>query len=328
MNSTTMEKSYDFRSLIPALANGQQADWPLMEAAKQRNLVLDQMFYDIGALSPAECDWLVRERTIGGAILVVSPKRADGAIAIRKHVDLAALGAAPGDRPTRFSVSGIGSSDLGAAALARNLADHYREPVGAVVAGYGVADMVAEGLGGWFALGTANQWRSLIDGWWAWWTAPAEPAEPASATAAAPVDGGDGAGGPDVDTLLALLTEPGGTIRSLFGHSKGCVAIALALQRLAEAGPSPALDAAKAIEVTTLGAVVPLPAGFDRVTQFLGALDWYGGLNSRLDRNYRPVPGGWHHLNSALPMHVSVDALLAEGEAAAATRPRPRRASR
>lgn len=326
MSSTIVAKPYDFRSLMPAPLPDRHPDWPLLEAAKQRNVVLDQMFYDVGALSPAECDWLVRERTVGGAILVVSPKGADGDISIRKHADHAALRAAPGDRLTRFSVSGIGSSDLGAAALARNLADHYREPVGAVVAGYGVADLVTEGFGGWFALGAVNQWRSLIDGWWAWWMAP--PADTSAPASIATASLGDAAGGPEADTLLALMREEDRPIRSLFGHSKGGVAIALALQRLAETGPSPALDAAKAIAVTTLGAVVQLPAGFDKVTQFLGALDWYGGLNSYLDRDYRPVPGAWHHLNSALPLHVGIDALLAQAETAGGGRVRQRRAAR
>ena len=45
-------------------------------------------------------------------------------------------------------VAGVGSSALGAAAFARNVADACGTPVAAVVSGYGLADLLTEALGG------------------------------------------------------------------------------------------------------------------------------------------------------------------------------------
>ncbi len=308
MTSTTIDQTYDFRSLIAPLAEPGAIDGPLVEAAQRRNVVLDQLFYDIGALGLEECDWLVRERNRKAAILVVWPKGARGPVSIRKYPDHGALSAAPGAPVTRFCVAGVGGSDLGAAALGRNLADHYGEPVGAIVAGYDLADVVGEGLGGWLLLGAVDRWRSLIDDWQRWWLGPTDAAEV-----------------PAAETLYRLLTDPDRRIRSLFAHSRGGLVLAEALQRLADTGAAPAREAAKAIDITTVGAVMRLPAGFERAVQFLGTLDWIGQVNSHLDRAYRPVPGAGHHLNSALPLHASVDALLAEAAAAGSVRSRTRK---
>lgn len=49
-----------------------------------------------------------------------------------------------------LAIAGVGSSALGAAAFARNVADGLGEPVAAVVSGYGLADVLTEALGGFF----------------------------------------------------------------------------------------------------------------------------------------------------------------------------------
>lgn len=121
---------------------------PAAHAAQDRNIVLDEFFYDVGALTKPELDFLVAETNIEGSILVVFPRGRDEETRIRKFDDYETLRAAPGRLLDRFVIAGVGSSDVGAAALARNFADHCQEPVGAIVAGYGIDDLLAEAMGG------------------------------------------------------------------------------------------------------------------------------------------------------------------------------------
>jgi len=51
------------------------------------------------------------------------------------------------------TIAGVGSSALGSAALAWDISVALEKPVLAIVPGYGVADVVLQGLGGWFAFG-------------------------------------------------------------------------------------------------------------------------------------------------------------------------------
>ncbi len=54
------------------------------------------------------------------------------------------------------TITGVGSSALGSAALAWDVSVALREPVLAIVPGYGVADVVLQALGGWFGFGLYN----------------------------------------------------------------------------------------------------------------------------------------------------------------------------
>jgi hypothetical protein len=51
------------------------------------------------------------------------------------------------------TITCVGSSALGSAALAWDISVALEKPVLAIVPGYGVADVVLQGLGGWFAFG-------------------------------------------------------------------------------------------------------------------------------------------------------------------------------
>ena len=51
------------------------------------------------------------------------------------------------------TITGVGSSALGSAALAWDISVALRQSVLAIVPGYGVADAVLQGLGGWFGFG-------------------------------------------------------------------------------------------------------------------------------------------------------------------------------
>ena len=66
------------------------------------------------------------------------------------------------------------------------------------------------------------------------------------------------------------------------------------------------------LHVVTFGAVVDVPDQFKHVHQFLGSLDWFGGLNSRRSTPRSPVPGAWHHLNRRLPYHLDAVKALQE----------------
>ncbi|MEO1687191.1 MAG: hypothetical protein AAFU61_04725, partial [Pseudomonadota bacterium] len=179
-----------------------------------RNAALDWAFYDVGSLSAAEAGLLAAETTLEGSILVVHPNAERAGVALEKFEGFEGFRAAPGALLRRFALAGVGSSDLGAAALARTLANHLGEPVGAIVAGYGAADLVAEALGGWFFFGGANR---LL--------APAEP--PSKRLAAAILSSDDAASAAsrrltwDAATLLRLLREPERQVATLLGHSKG-----------------------------------------------------------------------------------------------------------
>src|SRR6201990_370848 len=51
------------------------------------------------------------------------------------------------------TITGVGSSALGSAALAWDVSVALEKPVLGIVRGYGVADAVLQGVGGWFAFG-------------------------------------------------------------------------------------------------------------------------------------------------------------------------------
>lgn len=102
------------------------AGYPATLWAQQRNAALDALFYDVGNLTEAERNSLLRETNREGSILVVWPSGAKGARGVRKFGDYETLRAAPGALLARFAIAGVGSSDVGAAAFARTVADRYR----------------------------------------------------------------------------------------------------------------------------------------------------------------------------------------------------------
>lgn len=286
---------------------------PISEATKWRNTALDWLFYDVGSLSQPELDSLVGETNLEGSILVVYPKAERGEIGVRKFENYTKLRAAPGRLLSRFSIAGVGSSDVGAAAFARNLADHYGEPVGAIVAGYGLADVLAEAMGGWFFLGASNRFMKLFHDRYAEAQTVLQRYEGTmkglDRTKAAEL-ASSVTGSLDSQTLLRLLLDRDREIKTLLGHSKGCLSLAYALQALAVGSDEAALQKAKTIRIVTTGTVVELPNGFDNASQFLGSLDWFGGMNSRLNKDYERVMSAWHHVNTAIPFHISVNNVL------------------
>jgi hypothetical protein len=282
--------------------------YPAVAAVQARNTLADWMFYDVGALTAAEISLLSAQTNTEGAILVVEPRGSEASIRVQKFTEFRAFRSAPGDLLRHFAVAGVGSSDVGAAALARTLANHVDAPVGAIVAGYGLSDLLTEALGGWFFFGALNRATDALNRLGhldlqssGGSTLPSGTAQPGRLGSIF---------SPDTRTLIRLLDEPERRIETLLGHSKGCLSIAYALGAIAEHANGDAFARAKAIDVITTGAVVQFPPGLARLRQYLGAIDWFGGMNSTLDLPYISVPNAWHHLNTGIALHMNLQAVL------------------
>ena len=270
---------------------------------KRRNTMLDSFFYDVSSLTKEERQKLTDEINPEGSIIVMPPASSGQDYA--SYPIVTAFLKSKHKAVSRFIIAGVGSSDLGAAALARNVADFFGEDVGAIVAGYGVADLLTEGLGGWFSLGITNRLAYYL-----------EEARAVLTTEDDLVLDTDVhpyvAGHPDSRTLLRLLISKNAKIDFILGHSKGCLSIANALNGYVSYGTKENIKKrAEEIRIVTTGAVVEFPDVFAKgVYQYLGGIDWFGGINSLLCLQFEPVIGAWHHTNSNLPFAMNIPDLL------------------
>jgi hypothetical protein len=209
------------------------------------------------------------------------------------------------------TITGVGSSALGSAALAWDVSVALEKPVLAIVPGYGVADVVLQGLGGWFAFGLHDflSSKTLIQTGLA--TAAPETArigrELAASTPQEPTARGApifrcGSGSSDV--LHALLEHRVTPFRLLVGHSKGALQINNAIQSL----PS---ERTRGLRVVTLGCPIgENVAGVD-YHQYLGLFDALGQLNAW---GHRPDhwPPTWHSTNPVLPPAMAAGKMTSE----------------
>lgn len=198
-----------------------------LDAIQRRNAVLDAVFYDVNAVTHEETPdlafWLARE----GAIILVPPT-GEGRLRVfltpQDYLQKAAPVAA-------LAVAGVGSSALGAAAFARNIADGLGQPVAAVVSGYGIADILTEALGGFFWFGALNSIRHVFEPLDAFtkmfsrtellengnlWTRTSK----------------------DTETVVALLEDERFSPRVLAGHSKGTWSCQRRSTRSPRSGPT------------------------------------------------------------------------------------------
>jgi hypothetical protein len=267
------------------------------------NNVLDLLFYDVHTIPAATRSALLRWSDPEGSILVVHP--GDGHERKVSHFEHVEDFLASPDAKTLdvVAIAGVGSSALGTAALAANVADALDRPVVGIVSGYGLADALAEGLVGWFVLRSSNHMRQLIDTW----LAPLTPLLRRVSADTQP--NGDPRrlvayvrGLPETDCLDRLLSLPDSPVTIMVGHSKGNLSIATALDNLTEEqwqtlGPR--------LTVATLGALVQLPASLAAARQFMGMLDSFGLMNSTLPQAAVFVPWAMHTLNTRLPFHLA-----------------------
>jgi hypothetical protein len=298
---------------------------PIVAALRLGNTAFDELFYDVGVLATqlwsrgsfvdADSDApqaAVTGTTDGfqeislsalsnpeGAILIVDTARPPYVVHRFDDVGKFINAAKTMSPPIRnISITGVGSSALGSVAFAWNISSALGEPVAAIVPGYGVADVVAQALGGWFGFGfqswlkqstqrvlaatspdTARIGRALM------LTAPGHNGAPV-------FEHGSGSS----DVLHAIL-EKGSGIRRLFGHSKGALVIENAVDGLEAATLEP-------LEIVTFGCPIAEqpPAKY---RQILGWFDALGLLNSWGNVPDMLIPAQ-HTTNSWLPLSVPV----------------------
>ena len=198
------------------------------------------------------------------------------------------------------TITGVGSSALGSAALAWDVSVALRRAVLAIVPGYGVADVVLQGLGGWFAFGLHDFLgsKTLIQAGLAM-AAPETARIGRKLTASTPQEPTVGGapifryGSGSSDALHALLEHRATPFRLLVGHSKGALQINNAIQSL------PA-ERTQGLRVVTLGCPIGENVPGVQYHQYLGLFDALGQLNAW---GHRPDhwPPTWHSTNPVLP---------------------------
>jgi hypothetical protein len=283
---------------------------PLREAAlesfRRRNAVLDGIFYDIGKVTQEEAHetapWLARE----GAILIVPPSGAGSLKLCNTVEDFANAGGAD---VRILAVAGVGSSALGAAAFARNVADAFGVSAAAVVSGYGLADLLTEALGGWFWFGTLNRLRHQfeeLDDVSRALNRPETLSPPTSPLELGRVS-------LDTRTVMALLGDDRFRFSLVTGHSKGNLVISEALYELKE---QPAIEQTIPDDrfwIVTVSAAVAMPPRYKKIIDVMGTIDGFGALNSTPGISIeKPCPFCWHHTNTDLPFHLPVTKVFSE----------------
>ncbi|MGE5571381.1 MAG: hypothetical protein ACM3S5_20295 [Rhodospirillales bacterium] len=292
-------------------------------AARAANSLLDTVFYDVTSLTPEERQALSTYSIPEGAVLTVYPRddnRRIRALGFARFVSEQLRERS--DPVNAVVVAGVGSSAIGTAALARNVADYLDAPVAGIVSGYGLADVVAEALGGWFALGATNALREMSARLFDVYELKDHVRDPESHADMKSQLASTGNrhdrflyGSPDSLALLYLLQKLGGRLKLLVGHSKGNYSIENALEGwLGELGAE-RTQAPSKLQIITLGAVIWFPPEFSNLHQFIGRIDYFGLLNSRMFVKRICVPGAWHSLNTALPFPLSVREALAAADA-------------
>lgn len=278
----------------------------LLERVRERNSVLDRFFYDVDALSPAEVARLDPWQAVEGSIIIVPPA---GAGELTPCADIGEFVARGGTGVRVLAIAGVGSSALGSAAFARNVADALGQPVAAVVSGYGMSDLITEAFSGAFFFGALNQFRHLFEQF----DRPVEP--PRARTAAATPDAGPAAPTPrhrnDIDTVIELLTDVRFDFRLLAGHSKGNLVASEALYAIRRDHPERLRDLAKAMTVITVSASITMPGEFRKVIDVIGRLDWFGRMNSTWFGVPEVVwPGAWHDTSRRNWHHLPVEKVI------------------
>jgi hypothetical protein len=276
-----------------------------LENVRQRNAILDYLFYDVNCIKPSEAAHLAPRWAAEGAILIVPPTNVGD---LTLHRTLGDFLASDETAVSTLVVAGVGSSALGAAAFARNVADAVEAPVAAVVSGFGLADVATEALGGFFWFGALNSLRHAferIDDI----TRPSIGVLDTTLT--------DGLGDDllrlsrDTRTVLALLHNEDLKFDLLAGHSKGNLVISEALYALGEHDRTRMERLGGTTRIVTFSARIAMPPAFHDVIDVMGEWDWFGDLNSRPD--IPPdvvVPKALHHTNTELAWHLPVTTTL------------------
>jgi hypothetical protein len=275
-----------------------------LESLRRRNAILDGVFYDVGKITDSEAactaPWLARE----GAILIVPPS-GKGSLELCTTVDDFAVKCG-GIRI--LAVAGVGSSALGAAAFARNVADAFDAPVAAVVSGYGLADLLTEAMGGWFWFGALNRFRhqfEVLDNMSRAFNRP-------DTISVSRPDLNLGRISLDTRTLVALLSDQRFSFSLLTGHSKGNLVISEALYEL-DRQPAGRSVAADQFWIVTVSAAVAMPRRYTKIIDVMGTIDGFGAMNSMPGISIeKRCPLSWHHTNTEMFFHLPVTKVFRE----------------
>ncbi len=290
----------------------------LVPAARALNSSLDFVFYDVNALTSEEKARLLVHANPEGSILIVPPESAVEDITRLTPLEFISSQQQIDTQPIdAIVIAGVGSSALGTAALARNVADKIDRPVAGIVSGFGLADLVSEALGGWFVLGLKNSIRDGFAKTFAEldmkdhvWDEPSYQ----SLVKEKELHGFDMDryvyGSPDSAALLLILYHLRTQIKVLVGHSKGNYIIENALEGLISLCSLKKQEVPEDLQIVTLGAIVRFPEQFSKVTQIIGGNDYFGMMNSRFNLPSHRIPEVWHSLNTGLPGHMSVEETL------------------
>ncbi|TGP46505.1 hypothetical protein EN873_39105 [bacterium M00.F.Ca.ET.230.01.1.1] len=289
---------------------------PAIRACRLFNTALDAIFYDVptltaqltekdapmsarGEKAPSRIVQFDALTNPEGSLLLID---ATTAPYVHKYTNVELFLASP-YQETRdveiATITGVGSSALGSAALAWDISLALEKSVLAIVPGYGMADVILQALGGWFGFGLYDYLhaKSLIQNGLANvapQTASIGRRLSASTPDAKTVHGAPvfrrGSGSSDV--LHALLTYREAPFKLLVGHSKGALQIGNAIRSLAP-------ERTHALRVVTLGC--PIASNVDGVSyyQYLGLYDALGQLNmwGNLPDRWTPT---WHSTNPIL----------------------------
>jgi hypothetical protein len=266
----------------------------LDHAAFTPNALLDRVFYPVDALHRDEVQalaWVgkLHDEPAGALVEVWPGSRPGRAIRVlmcrdgHTRIDT---------QVTTVVLAGVGSSILGTAALARDVANQLDEPVVGIVTGAGLESVLVDAWTGWYWYGVVNRLDNVLlaVGDAAGWLGPINESV---LTLEYQVEG---PGNPDA-TLTELLAD-GARICRLIGHSKGALRIEPVLIAMEE---TLRLRQGKqqTLRVGTLGAVIHLPPWVD-ACQIRGDLDWLGALNSVEPPRYF-LPDRGHSLNPQFP---------------------------
>ena len=159
---------------------------------------------------------------------------------------------------------GVGSSSVGAAAMAKQIAVAKNQPVAAITVGLGDASICYEGTQGYFIGRTNNIYgTTYLD---------------------------------IASQKLVDLYAAGARPTMLVGHSKGNMDLANALYMMYNAGNQSWYEG---VTVKTFGCGVNVPAGVGTFKQYIGTLDSLGYTNTVSWANMTYVTGRYHTLNKA-----------------------------
>lgn len=290
---------------------------PAVRACRLFNTALDIIFYDVPTLAAqlAEKDAPMQARAEKppsrivqfdalsdpeGSLLLID---ANTAPYVHKYTNVELFLNSP-YQETRdveiATITGVGSSALGSAALAWNISVALGKSVLAIVPGYGMADVIIQALGGWFGFGLYDYLhaKSLIQNNLA--NAAPQTASIGRQLSASTPDAKTLHGAPvfrhgsgSSDVLHALLLYRDAPFRLLVGHSKGALQIGNAIRSLPP-------QRTQALRVVTLGCPIATNVEGVEFYQYLGLFDALGQLTMWGHWPDR-WPPTWHTTNPMLP---------------------------